>query len=141
MATMIGTYPSPMYYPQGYNYPIFPSAYPSQPIQNNYYTPSTQPKTTVQYVDASSAATIRPRRQPRVYREVIVLPTPEPIYRQVRHRLPTPDRQVIQRTIIQKANGDVIVRQDQTKSKPRSQSRSEPKTQTQSTRSRQIHTD
>lgn len=139
---MIGTYPSPMYYPQGYNYPTFPSVYSSQPIQNNYYSPSTPSNTSVQYVDASSssaAATIRPRRQPRVYREVIVLPTPEPIYRQVRHRLPTPDRQVIQRTIIQRANGDVIVRQDQTKSKPRSQSRSEPKTQ--STRSRQIHTD
>lgn len=139
MATMIGTYPSSMYYPQGYNYPLYPSVYPSQPIQNNYYTPSPQPNTTVQHVDAS--ATVRPRRQPRVYREVIVLPTPEPIYRQVRHRMPTPDRQVIQRTIIQKSNGDVIVRQDQTKSKPRSQSRSEQRTKTHSTRSRQIHTD
>jgi hypothetical protein len=72
---------------------------------------------------------------------VIVLPTPEPIYRQVRHRLPTPERQVIQRTVIQKSNGDVIVQQERSRTKPRSQSRSDPRTQTRSSRSRQIHTD
>ena len=142
MATMTSTHPSQMYYQQFYNYSRFPSVYPSQPIQNTYYTPTpTQPKTSVQYVDSSTVAGIRPRRQPRVYREVIVLPTPEPIYRQVRHRLPTPDREVIRRTVIQKANGDVVVQQDRTKTKPRSQSRVEPRTQPQSTRSRQIHTD
>jgi len=140
-----------MYHQQLYNYPLLPSVYSFQPVQNNYYAPPPPPPpppkqqkqqqtTTVQYVD-SSAQVIRPRREPRVYRQVIVLPTPEPIYRQVRHRLPTPDRQVIQRTIIKKANGDVVVQQERSKPKPRSYSRSEPKTQTRSSRSRQIHTD
>jgi hypothetical protein len=144
MATMISSYPTQMYHQQLYNYPVLPSIYSSQPLQNNYYTPPPPPQpkqtTTVQYVDSSAPIT-RPRREPRVYRQVIVLPTPEPIYRQVRHRLPTPDRQVIQRTIIQKANGDVVVQQERSKTKPRSYSRSEPKTQTRASRSRQIHTD
>jgi hypothetical protein len=141
---MISSYPTQMYHQQLYNYSVLPSIYSSQPLQNNYYTPPPPPQpkqtTTVQYVDSSAPIT-RPRREPRVYRQVIVLPTPEPIYRQVRHRLPTPDRQVIQRTIIQKANGDVVVQQERSKTKPRSYSRSEPKTQTRASRSRQIHTD
>ena len=151
MATLVNSYPTQLYHQQLYNYPTLPSLYSLQPPQNNYYVPpppqqqqqqQPQPKqtSTVQYID-SSAPIVRPRRQPRVYREVIVLPTPEPIYRQVRHRLPTPDRQVIQRTIIQKSNGDVIVQQERSRTKPRSQSRSDPRTQTRPSRARQIHTD
>jgi len=84
---------------------------------------------------------LRPRRAPRIYRQVIRLPTPEPTYRQVRHRLPTPERQVIQRTVIQKANGEVVVHQQRPSPKARSQSRAEPRTQTRSSRSRQVYTD
>jgi hypothetical protein len=151
MATMISSYPPYMYHQQSYNYhqqaynyPILPSVYSQPPIQNNYYVPQQQQQQqqtkTVEYVN-SEAPLLRPRREPRVYRQVIVLPTPEPIYRQVRHRLPTPDRQVIQRTVIQKANGDVIVQQQRPTKKPRSQSRLESKTQSRPSRSRQVHTD
>jgi len=145
MATMISAYPPHMYHHPMYNYPILPSVYSHQPVQNNYYIPQQQPPqqqqiTSVQYVDSATPLS-RPRREPRIYRQVIVLPTPEPIYRQVRHRLPTPDRQVIQRTIIQKANGDVVVQQQRPKTKTRSHSRAEHKTQTRSSRSRQVHTD
>ncbi|CAF0753762.1 unnamed protein product [Adineta steineri] len=65
---------------------------------------------------------IRPRREPRIHRQVIVLPTPDPIYRQVRHRLPTPERQVIHRTFVQKANGDVVVQQEQQRQRKKSTS-------------------
>jgi len=150
MATMISSYPTHMYHHHMYNYPILPSIYSQQPVQNNYYIPQQQQPpqqqqqkrqiTSVQYVDSATPSS-RPRREPRIYRQVIVLPTPEPIYRQVRHRLPTPDRQVIQRTIIQKANGDVVVQQQRPKTKTRSHSRTEYKTQTRSSRSRQVHTD
>lgn len=138
MATMMSSYPSYVYNQQPYH---FPTAYSQQPVQNNYYAPQQQQQqqtTSSQYVD-SSASLMRPRRQPRIYREVIVLPTPEPIYRQVVRRLPTPDRETIQRTVIQKANGDVIVRQQQPKT--RSHSRSEHKGYSRSSRSRQVHTD
>ncbi len=169
---MIGSYPQHMYHQQIYNYPILPSVYSQQPVQNNYYIQQQQQQqqqriqqqqqqqriqqqqqqqqqrqqkqqqqtTTVQYADSVTPLS-RPRREPRIYRQVIVLPTPEPIYRQVRHRLPTPEQQVIQRTVIQKANGDVVVQQQRPRTKTRSQSRSEPKTQSRSSRSRQIHTD
>lgn len=138
---MVNAYPTYNAYPQQYyNYPTLPSVYSLPPAQNNSYTlPTVQ--TPVQYVDAATADKIRPRRQPRVYREVIVLPTPEPVYRQVRHRLPTPERQVIQRTIIQKANGDVIVEQQKATPSKRSQSRVEAKPSTRTSRPRQVHTD
>ncbi len=138
---MISSYPPYMYPQQGYNYPGLPSVYSSQPVRKNYYIPQQQQQTTmVQYAD-SSAQRLRPRREPRIYRQVILLPTPEPVYRQVRKRLPTPERQVIQRTVIKKSNGDVVVQQQRPTTKPRSQSRSEPKPPTRSSRSRQIHTD
>ncbi|UJR21476.1 hypothetical protein I4U23_024560 [Adineta vaga] len=93
---------------------------------------------TVEYVDADPS--IFRRRQPRIIRQVIKLPTPEPIYRQVRHRLPTPEREVIQRTIIKKANGDVVVRQQQP-SRPRTESRTENTSSRHSTRHRHVYTD
>jgi hypothetical protein len=145
MATLINTYPTNVYHQQPYYYPTLPSFYPSQPVPNNYNIPPPQQQqqtTRVQYVD-SGMQSLRPRRAPRFRREVIVLPTPEPIYRQVRHRLPTPERQVIQRTFIQKANGDLVVQQQQQKQtkSSRSQSRSETSTKTRSSRSRQVNTD
>ena len=84
---------------------------------------------------------LRPRREPRIHRQVILLPTPEPIYRQVRHRLPTPERQTIQRTFIQKANGDVIVQQERHRKKGRSQSRSKTTNQIRATRAQQDKSD
>lgn len=72
----------------------------------------------------SNVQSLRPRRAPRIHREVIVLPTPEPIYRQVRHRLPTPERRTIQRTVIQKSNGDTIVQQERHRKKKKSKSQS-----------------
>ncbi|CAF2061363.1 unnamed protein product [Rotaria magnacalcarata] len=152
MATVISSYTPYMYHQQPYYYPTLPSVYSTQTDANNYYYPMQQPRvqpqqqqqqrqpTKVQYVD-SGLQSLLPRRQPRIYREVIVLPTPEPIYRQVRRRLPTPERQVIQRTIVQKGNGDVIVREQRPKPKVRSHSRSEHTTQSRSSRSRQVHTD
>ncbi|CAF3455821.1 unnamed protein product [Rotaria socialis] len=161
MATVISSYTPYMYHQQPYYYPTLPSVYPTQTGGNNHYYPmqtgpnnlyypmqqQQQPQqqqqrqpTKVEYVD-SELQSLRPRRQPRIYRQVIVLPTPEPIYRQVRHRLPTPERQVIQRTIVQKGNGDVIVREQRPKPKVRSHSRSEHNTQSRSSRSRQVHTD
>jgi len=117
-----------------------------QPQPQQWPQPQPQPQVqqqqapAIEYID-SGEKPLRPRREPRIYRQVIVLPTPEPIYRQVRHRLPTPERQVIQRTVIQKANGDVVVQQQRPTTKTRSQSRAEHKTQTRSSRSRQVHTD
>jgi hypothetical protein len=55
--------------------------------------------------------------------------------------MPTPERQVIQRTIIQKANGDVVVQQQRPTPKTRSHSRQESHTQARPTRSRQVYTD
>lgn len=138
---MVNAYPTYSAYPQQYyNYSTLPSVYSLASAQNNSYTmPVIQ--TPVQYVDQATADLIRPRRQPRVYREVIYLPTPEPVYRQVRRRLPTPERQVIQRTIIQKANGDVIVQQQNPTTSKRSQSRSEAKPSPRTKHSRQVHTD
>jgi hypothetical protein len=89
MATMISAYPphmyhQQMYHQQMYNYPILPSIYFQQPVQNNYYIPQQQQQppqwqqqqqqqpqrqkqqiTSVQYVD--SAPSSRPRREPRMY--------------------------------------------------------------------------
>ena len=120
-----------------YHQPLF---YPVQQMPTSYYSPQqVSPVSTVQYVD-SSFESLRPRRKPRVHRQVIVLPTPAPIYRQVRHRLPTPERKVIQRTIVQKSNGDVLVRQEPPKSVRRSRAQSYSDTKPQTT-TRQVNTD
>lgn len=156
MATVISAYPPQMYHQGSYHYPTLSSVYSlQQPFFSNYFIPKQsppqaqpqqqvqpqpQPPVTRQYVD-SEIQSLRPRRQPRVYREVIVLPTPEPIYRQVRHRLPTPERQVVQRTVYQKRNGEVLVREQRSKPKQRTQSRTELNTQPRASRSRQVHTD
>lgn len=167
MATVVSAYTPFMYHQQAYYYPTLPSVYPTQTYGNNftYYVsqpsqpvqqsqPAQQPQPTyhqvqvkkqepvktTEYVD-SSIQSLRPRRQPRVFREVIMLPTPEPVYRQIRHRLPTPERQVIHRTVFQKNNGDVVVREHQPKPKTRTQSRAEHRTQPRVVRSRQVHTD
>ncbi|CAF1017900.1 unnamed protein product [Didymodactylos carnosus] len=58
--------------------------------------------------DISSYLTTR--RQPRRYRQVIRLPDPEPIYRTIRRRMPTPERQIVNKTIYQKQNGDIVER-------------------------------
>ena len=131
------------YYPTVYQQPSF---YPAQSNPSPYYaSPSVQQQQykspTTSYVAGSTWGNLPPRRQPRFFREVIMLPTPAPIYRQVRHRLPTPERQVIQRTVVQKANGDVVVQQQRPVYHPRSQSRSETGTKTRSSRSRQVNTD
>ena len=110
---------------------------PPPPVQMQ---PQQHPQvTSVQYVKAD-LSDLRPRRRPRIHRQVILLPTPEPIYRQVRHRMATPEREVIQRTFVQKANGDVIMQQSQPR-KPRSTSRTEDHTQPRPTRARQVQTD
>ena len=83
------------------------------------------PIRTVELID-SNVESLRPRREPRIHRQVIVLPTPEPIYRQVRHRLPTPERGTIQRTVIQKSNGDVIVQQERHRHKKSNKNPSKP---------------
>ena len=90
-----------------------------RPIQHRTSTPIR----TIEAMD-SNMQSLRPRRAPRIHREVIVLPTPEPIYRQVRHRLPTPERRVIQRTVLQKSNGDTIVQQERYRKKKKSKSQS-----------------
>ncbi|CAF0722757.1 unnamed protein product [Adineta ricciae] len=92
----------------------------------------------VEYVDAVPG-TFR-RRQPRIIRQVIKLPTPEPIYRQVRHRMPTPEREVIRRTVIKKANGDIVVRQQQP-TRTKSQSRLESNSSRISSYRHNVHTD
>ena len=135
------------YFPHAYHQPSF---YPAQSIPSPYYAspPMQQPqpqqqqyKTPMTSYVGSTLQNLPPRRQPRIIRQVIMLPTPAPIYRQVRHRLPTPERQVIQRTVVQKANGDVIVEQQRPVYQPRTQSRSEAGTKTRSSRSRQVNTD
>ncbi|CAF1312194.1 unnamed protein product [Adineta ricciae] len=101
--------------------------------------PPPQPQNrTVEYVDAVPG-TFR-RRQPRIIRQVIKLPTPEPIYRQVRHRMPTPEREVIRRTVIKKANGDIVVRQQQP-TRTKSQSRLESNSSRVSSYRHNVHTD
>ncbi|CAF1188332.1 unnamed protein product [Didymodactylos carnosus] len=57
------------------------------------------------------------RRQPRKYRQVIRLPDPEPVYRTVHRRMPTPERLVISKTIIQKQNANIIERVQSPKKK------------------------
>lgn len=152
MATTVSSYAPHIYHQSPYLNTTMPLFYNVQPLPNNYYQPSpvrqraaspittTTTTTTTEYKD-SNAQPLRPRREPRVHRQVILLPTPEPIYRQVRHRLPTPERQVIQRTVIQKANGNVVVQQERHRKKTRSQSRTATSRQTRSSRARQPTTD
>ncbi|CAF2397377.1 unnamed protein product [Rotaria sp. Silwood2] len=141
MAAAVSSYSPNLYHQQSYLNSTLSSFYAAQFIPNNYYRPKSQkqqeqqqkprtptPTKTTEKVD-SNIQQLRPRREPRIRRQVIVLPTPEPIYRQVRHRLPTPERQVIQRTVIQKANGDVIVQQQRHRKNIRSHSLSGPITQ------------
>ncbi|CAF0893094.1 unnamed protein product [Rotaria sp. Silwood1] len=150
MATAISSFTPFAFNQQSYYYPTLPSTFSLSAFPNNFYFPQQhqmQPQqqqqqftTPVQYVD-SGIQSLRPRRQPRIYREVIRLPTPEPTYRQVRYRLPTPERQVIQRTVVQRGNGEVVVREQRPQRKPRSHSRIEYRTQKRSHHSRQVHTD
>ena len=146
MATVISSYSPHIYHQSSYLNTTMPLFYNVQPLPNNYYQPTpvrqrtASPIQTTEYKD-SNAQLLRPRREPRVHRQVILLPTPEPIYRQVRHRLPTPERQVIQRTVIQKANGNVVVQQERHRKKARSQSRTATSRQTRSSRTRQPATD
>lgn len=142
--TMVSSYFPGMYFPQmapvaqPYAYPMAINPFYNNTVQPFQTVPSVE-STTVQYKDFGD---LPPRRKPRVYRQVIVLPTPEPIFRQVRHRLPTPEREVIQRTIIQSANGEKIIEQRRPGKRPaRAQSRSEQPTQQRTPRSRQVHTD
>jgi hypothetical protein len=149
-AAVVSSYPSNLYHQPSYLNSNLIAYYVAQYLRNQYYKSKpqkqqTQPRTptptkTTEPID-STVQQLRPRREPRIHRQVILLPTPEPIYRQVRHRLPTPERQVIQRTVIQKANGDVIVQQERQRKKTRSQSRSKTTPQTRSPRSPQDKTD
>ncbi|CAF0824076.1 unnamed protein product [Rotaria sp. Silwood1] len=139
MAAVVSSYPPNVYHQQSYFNSPLTSVYAAQFIRNNYYKPKPQkqqpkirtptPTKTPEYVD-SNIQQLRPRREPRIRRQVILLPKPEPIYRQVRRRLPTPERPIIQRTIIQKANGDVVIEQQRHRKKIRSQSYSGATTQT-----------
>ena len=130
MAAAVGSYPSHAYHRPTYSNSTLPLFYHVQPVSNGYHQApphnhqqKTTPLTQIgDYVDSISPPLLR-RREPRIRRQVIMLPTPEPIYRQVRHRLPTPERGVIQRTVVQKANGDVIVQQERHRKKNRSHSR------------------
>ncbi|CAF3839573.1 unnamed protein product, partial [Rotaria sordida] len=140
MAAAVSSYLPNIYHQQSYLHSTLISSYAAQYIPNNYYKPKPQnhhqqqqqqqqqqqprtptPTKITENVD-SNVQQLRTRREPRIRRQVILLPTPKPIYRQVRHRLPTPERQVIQRTIIKKANGEVIVQQQRYRKKIRSQS-------------------
>jgi hypothetical protein len=142
MAAILTSYPPNVYQQQSYLNSALKSFYGIQFSRNNYYKPNLQkqqqkqqrkqpqtltPTKTSERID-SNVQQLRPRREPRIHRQVIVLPTPDPIYRQVRHRLPTPERQIIRRTVIQKANGEIIVQQERHRKKARSLSRS-PRTQ------------
>jgi hypothetical protein len=153
MAAVVSSYPPSAYHQQPYFNSKLTSFYATQYIRNNCYKPKLQkqqkqkvqprtptPTITIEQMD-SNVQQLRPRREPRIHRQVILLPTPEPIYRQVRHRLPTPERPVIQRTVIQKANGEVIVQQERHRKKMRSQSRSKATTQARSPRTRQDNVD
>ncbi|UJR27343.1 hypothetical protein I4U23_008636 [Adineta vaga] len=128
MAAVVNSYPVSLYHPH-INRVVTPY-YNAQYISSNYYKTKPQkpqpkrartssPKKVLEHTD-SKIQHVRPRRQPRIHRQVIVLPTPEPIYRQIRHRLPTPERQVIRRTFLQRANGDVIVQQERQRKRTRS---------------------
>lgn len=145
MAAIINSYPGNVYHQSSYLQSHMSPFYANQYLQQHHHhhhhrhhhhqhQPTirkrpTQHRTstpirTIEPMD-SNIQSLRPRRAPRIHREVIVLPTPEPIYRQVRHRLPTPERRVIQRTVIQKSNGDTIVQQERyRKKKNHSQSQS-----------------
>lgn len=145
---MINSYFPTMYHQQPtvmaqpYAYPTVPTSY-FNGFQTFQSVPSTD-SSTVPYQEVT-LGNLPARRKPRVYRQVIVLPTPEPTYRQVRHRLPTPERKVIDRTIIHTAKGETIVRQQHQrstgKSSGRSESRTETSTQNRSSRSRPVNTD
>jgi len=154
MAAVVSSYPPTLYHQQSYLNSKLISFYGSQYIPNNYYKPKPQkqqqkqqqesrtptPTKTIEHGD-SNAHKFRPRRAPRIHRQVILLPTPDPVYRQVRHRLPTPERKVIRRTVIHKSNGDVVVQQERHTKKIRSHSRSKTTTQARSTHTRQVTKD
>ena len=152
MAAIVSSYPSNVHHqqylnlrlPSFYGAPYVPQKlYKSKPQKQSkrQWQPRTPtPTKTTEHVE-SKAQPLPSRREPRIHRQVIVLPTPEPIYRQVRHRLPTPERKVIQRTIIQKSNGDVIVEQQRHTRKARSQSRSKTTSQARSPRAQQANID
>jgi hypothetical protein len=142
MATLVSSHsPNKYHQQQPYFNSTLSSFYGSKPHHNNYYQPKSQkPIVTIEYID-SDVQPSRPRRQPRIHRQVILLPTPDPIYRQVRHRLPTPERPVIQRTTIQKGNRAIVVEQQRHREKTSSKNRSETTTQTRSPRTRQINND
>lgn len=131
MAAVMGPYSPHAYHQSAFTNPVLPIYYNGSSNSNSTYhqvrskrvsskvkKPAAQTSDQVQ----SSSPRLRSRREPRIHRQVIRLPTPEPIYRQVRHRLPTPERSVIQRTVIQKANGDVIIEQERHRKGVRSHS-------------------
>ncbi|CAF0925963.1 unnamed protein product [Rotaria sordida] len=156
MATAISSFTPFTFNQQSFFYPTLPSTYPVLSFLNNFnfpqqqqiqpqkeqiqIQPQQQQATPIHYVD-SGMRSLRPRRKPRIYREVIVLPTPEPTYRQVRYRLPTPERRVVERTVLQKRNGEVVVREQRPKTKARSHSRIDYSSKMESHHSRQVHTD
>lgn len=148
MAAAVSSYPANAYHQSSYPHSNISSFYTSQYHHHHHHRHhhhhhqhnqptvhkrQTQrristPTRTVELID-SNVESLRPRREPRIHRQVIVLPTPEPIYRQVRHRLPTPERGIIERTVIQKSNGDVIVQQGRHRQKKRNKTQSKPPTQ------------
>jgi len=152
MAAVVSSHPPTLYHQQSHLNSKLTSFYMPQYIPKNSYKPKPQkqqqeqqprtptPTKTTEHVD-SNVQQLRQRREPRIHRQVILLPTPDPIYRQVRHRLPTPEQKVIQRTIIQKANGDVIVQHERHKKKIKSKNQSKTTTQARSTRTGQINND
>jgi hypothetical protein len=131
MAAAVGSYPSHAYHRPTYSnstLPLFyhvhpqPTGYHHRAARQIHHQTTTPLIATSDYVDSISPP-LRRRREPRIRRQVIMLPSPEPIYRQVRHRMPTPERGVIQRTVIQKANGDIVIEQERHRKKQRSHSR------------------
>ena len=162
MAAVVTSYPTNLYHQQPFFNLRITSLYGNPYVPHNFYKPKPQksqkrqwqprtptppmpskpptPTKTTENVDTNTSP-IHRRREPRIRRQVIILPTPEPIYRQVRHRLPTPERKVIQRTIIQKGNGDIIVQQQRHTKKARSQSRSNANAQARSPRTQQADID
>ncbi|CAM2700051.1 unnamed protein product [Rotaria socialis] len=153
MAAVVSSYPQHVYHQQAYFNSKLSPFYSAQYIPSNFYKPKLQkshkqqpkprtptPTKSIENID-SNLQQLRPRREPRIRRQVILLPTPEPIYRQVRHRLPTPERQVIQRTVIQKANGEVHIRHQRHRKSVRSHSQSEAATETPTPRTRPTNAD
>jgi len=159
MAAVVSSYQPTLYHQQSYLNSKLISFYGSQYIPNNYYKPkppkqqkqqqkqqqqqesrTPTPTKTIEHGD-SNVQKLRPRRAPRIHRQVILLPTPDPVYRQVRHRLPTPERKVIRRTVIHKSNGDVVVQQERNTKKIRGQSRSKTTTKARSPHKRQVTKD